>query len=191
MLKILSKARPRGGHLDDLFESTKGPAISISSKTAVWLSFVGCLIGLFSSGCGNVANEGFYQTVQGPAVASSRIEGKWQVINYWATWCGPCITEVPELNDLAHGYSERLIVLGVDYDAPSEAEEAMASIEKMGIQFPVLSLDPATSLGIEPPTILPTTILVNPNGKVREVLVGPQTSASLLARLNSDDSGAG
>ena len=54
-------------HLDDLFESTKGLAISISSKTAVWLSFVGCLIGLFISGCGNVANEGFYQTVQGPA----------------------------------------------------------------------------------------------------------------------------
>ena len=67
----------------------------------------------------------------------------------------------------------------------------MASIEKMGIQFPVLTLDPATSLGIEPPTILPTTILVNPDGKVREVLVGPQTSASLLARINSDDSGAG
>ena len=55
-------------------------------------------------------------------MASSRIEGKWQVINYWATWCGPCITEVPELNDLAR-ILERLIVLGVDYDAPSEAEE--------------------------------------------------------------------
>ena len=191
MLKTLSKVRPRGGHLDDLFESTKGLAISTSSKTAVRFGFVGCLIGLFGSGCGNVAKEGFYQTVQGPVVASSRIEGKWQVINYWATWCGPCITEVPELNDLAHEYSEQLVVLGVDYDAPSEADEAMASIEKMGIQFPVLTLDPAISLGIEPPTILPTTILINPDGKVRDVLVGPQTSASLLARINYDDSGAG
>ncbi|MEK9527628.1 MAG: TlpA family protein disulfide reductase, partial [Gammaproteobacteria bacterium] len=83
-----------------------------------------------------------------------------------------------------------LIVLGVDFDAPSTATAAMASIEKMGIEFPVLTLDPAMNLGIDTPTVLPTTVLVHPDGEVREVLVGPQTAASLLAVINPVTSGA-
>ena len=60
----------------------------------------------------------------------------------------------------------------------------------MGIEFPVLTLDPAMSLGIDTPTVLPTTVLVHPDGGVREVLVGPQTAASLLAVINPVASGA-
>ena len=152
--------------------------------------WVSCLTILLVSGCGQVESESVYQTVQGPAVTSSSLEGKWQVINYWATWCGPCITEIPELNELAHEYSVELIVLGVDFDAPPTPTAAMASIEKMGIQFPVLTFDPAMSLGIETPTVLPTTVLVNPDGEVREVLVGPQTADSLLALISPVVSGA-
>ena len=152
-----------------------------------WVCYLAILL---VSGCGQVESESVYQTVQGPAVTSSSLDNKWQVINYWATWCGPCITEIPELNELAHEHPEQLIVLGVDFDAPSTATAAMASIEKMGIEFPVLTLDPAMSLGIDSPTVLPTTVLVNPYGEVMEGLVGPQTAASLLARINPVASGA-
>ena len=162
----------------------------ISIKIGARCQWVSCLTILLVCGCGHVESESVYQTVQGPAVTSSSLENKWQVINYWATWCGPCITEIPELNELAHEYSVELIVLGVDFDAPSTATAAMASIEKMGIEFPVLTLDPAMSLGIDTPTVLPTTVLVHPDGEVREVLVGPQTAASLLAVINPVASGA-
>jgi len=162
----------------------------ISKKIGARGHWVSCFTILLVSGCGQVESESVYQTVQGPAVTSSSLENKWQVINYWATWCGPCITEIPELNELAHEYSVELVVLGVDFDAPSTATAAMASIEKMGIEFPVLTLDPAMRLGIDTPTVLPTTVLVHPDGEVREVLVGPQTAASLLAVINPVTSGA-
>lgn len=104
--------------------------------------------------------------------------GKWVVINYWAQWCKPCIHEIPELNALAAAEADRVVVLGVDYDN-HQGPELQAAIDKLGITFAVLASDPAATLGIERPNVLPTTVLVDPEGAVREVLRGPQTRASL------------
>ena len=111
----------------------------------------------------------------------SDIQGKWQVINYWATWCAPCIREIPELIRLNEN-NDNVVVFGVNFDAP-EGEEITRQIEKMGITFPVYQEDPAAHLGIEMPEVLPTTVLIDPEGKIAGVLVGPQTEASLLSAM--------
>ena len=111
----------------------------------------------------------------------SDIQGKWQVINYWATWCAPCIREIPELIRLDEN-NDNVVVFGVNFDAP-EGEEIARQIEKMGITFPVYQEDPHVHLGIQMPEVLPTTVLIDPEGKVAEVLVGPQTEASLLSAM--------
>ena len=102
----------------------------------------------------------------------SDIQGKWQVINYWATWCAPCIREIPEL-----------IRLDENNDNVPEGEEITRQIEKMGITFPVYQEDPAARLGIEMLEVLPTTVLIDPEGKIAGVLVGPQTESSLLSAM--------
>lgn len=111
----------------------------------------------------------------------SDIQGKWQVINYWATWCAPCIREIPELIRLNEN-NDNVVVFGVNFDAP-EGEEITRQIEKMGITFPVYQKDPGVRLGIEMPEVLPTTVLIDPEGKIAGVLVGPQTEASLLTAM--------
>jgi thiol-disulfide isomerase/thioredoxin len=111
----------------------------------------------------------------------SDIQGKWQVINYWATWCAPCIREIPELIRL-NDSNDNVVVFGVNFDAP-EGEEIAREIEKMGITFPVYQEDPGDRLGIEMPEVLPTTVLIDPEGKIAGVLVGPQTEASLLSAM--------
>ena len=109
------------------------------------------------------------------------IQGKWQVINYWATWCAPCIREIPELISLNES-NDNVVVFGVNFDAP-EGEEIARQIEKMGIAFPVYQEDPGAHLDIEMPEVLPTTVLIDPEGKIAGVLVGPQTEASLLSAM--------
>jgi thiol-disulfide isomerase/thioredoxin len=109
--------------------------------------------------------------------------GKWRIVNYWATWCGPCIKEIPELNVLAKDHAETVKVFGVNYDSP-EIEERQAQVEKMKIEFPVYSEDPASALGIAKPEVLPTTFIFSPDGKLAATLVGPQTEATLLAEMN-------
>ena len=110
------------------------------------------------------------------------LNGRWLVINYWATWCGPCKKEIPELNKLHVEHEAKLMVLGVNFEQV-EAEQMARDIGKMGIEFPVYALSPHQYYGVEKPLVLPTTLLISPDGNVYDTLVGPQTEETLLAAM--------
>ena len=102
--------------------------------------------------------------------------GQWVVINYWAIWCKPCIQEIPELNKLAE--LPQVTVLGVNYDGIS-GEELDQQLEKLGVAFRTLETDPAAQLGMARPVVLPTSLVLDPQGQLIETLVGPQTLETL------------
>jgi len=106
-----------------------------------------------------------------------RLDGQWVVINYWAEWCKPCIKEIPELNALDKRYPA-VAVMGVNYDGLS-GEELQAQAREFGIEFHLLTTDPAAQLGVARPVVLPTTLILDPQGRLTETLVGPQTLESL------------
>lgn len=112
------------------------------------------------------------------------LRGQWLVVNYWATWCAPCIKEIPELINLGERHDD-ITVFGVNFDAPPP-EEMARQIERMKITFPVYAEDPTMDLGIDMPQVLPTTVLIDPKGNVSEVLVGPQTEESLLELIRAE-----
>lgn len=105
------------------------------------------------------------------------LRGQWLVVNYWAQWCKPCIEEIPELNALNDRYDE-VTVLGVNYDGASGAELEQ-QLQTLNIKFFNLASDPSASLGVPRPVVLPSTLIVNPNGELLTTLVGPQTLESL------------
>ena len=105
-------------------------------------------------------------------------QGHWRIVNYWAVWCGPCREEIPELNRL-HEETD-LVVFAVNYDG-KQGEELASQAATMNIDFRMLAQDPAPGLGVERPRVLPTTLLVDPAGRVTDTLVGPQTQETLLA----------
>lgn len=123
-----------------------------------------------------------YVDNRGHAGRFSDHHGKWLVINYWAVWCKPCVEEIPELNTLADSLRQQVTVLGVDFDR-SPADKLAASIGKLDIRFPVLTADPAPRLGVETPSVLPTTYIFDPQGALHATLRGPQTLASLRAAM--------
>lgn len=110
-----------------------------------------------------------------------RYSGRWLVINYWAAWCKPCIEEIPELNRLDRIHAD-VVVIGVNFDGV-RGEELDRQVRELGVAFPVLAVDPAAELGVARPVVLPTTLLVDPAGELRQTLVGPQTLESLTAAL--------
>lgn len=133
--------------------------------------------GLLVSGC----EQDWGVDQHGQLVAAEQLQGRWLLINYWAEWCGPCRTEIPELNRLAESRTD-LHVLGVNFDE-LRGEELAQAAEALGIRFRVLSEDPAERLQLSRSAVLPVTYLVDDTGKVREQLVGEQTADKLLARL--------
>ncbi|WP_462382470.1 TlpA family protein disulfide reductase [Pseudomonas sp. Marseille-QA0892] len=111
--------------------------------------------------------------------------GSWSVVNYWAEWCGPCRTEVPELNalnDRLKATGDR--VVGINFDE-LEGEALARSAQVLGITFPLMEGDDVARLGLPRPQVLPTTYLVDSTGDVRKALVGEQTADGLAAELDA------
>lgn len=126
----------------------------------------------------------FYD-VNGRGYLYADLEEKWQLINYWATWCGPCRKEIPEFNEIANDFAEAVVVFGVNFE-PVDRATNQEHIDKMGIEFPVYAEDPYEYFNVDRPVVLPTTIIISPGGEVHVVLIGPQTRETLLAAIGLD-----
>ena len=136
---------------------------------------------LLLSGCGNDYGVDQY----GRKVAAERIEKQWLVLNYWAEWCGPCRTEIPELNALDEQLKgQSATVLGVNFDNV-QGEELKNASEKLGIKFTVLAQNPAELFELPRSEALPVTYIIDDKGKVREQMMGEQTAAGVLAKLQA------
>jgi thiol-disulfide isomerase/thioredoxin len=126
------------------------------------------------------------QTSNSPSQPSiSDYPGQWLVVNYWAKWCAPCIKEIPELNQLDQKHSH-ITVLGVNYDGATGTELAQQT-EALKVEFLTLTRDPASDFGTARPRVLPTTLIITPEGELKATLVGPQTAESLLSHIEKTD----
>ncbi len=119
---------------------------------------------------------------QNHPIQLSDYRGKWLVLNYWATWCTPCLTELPELNKLYTQHSDKLNVLAVNFDGLT-AEKTADFTQNLALEFPLLSSFPKEKLGISDISALPVTFLISPQGKLVKTLHGPQTEQSLLQEI--------
>ena len=110
------------------------------------------------------------------------VPSQWNVINYWAIWCEPCREEIPELNQL--NQIENVVVLGVNFDG-KVGEALISDAVDLGIAFDTID-DPASNLNISRPSVLPTTLVLSPEGALAATLVGPQTAESIMAHIDLD-----
>jgi len=113
----------------------------------------------------------------------AEFQGQYLFVNYWAEWCGPCLDEIPELNEL-HEEAMDAFVVGINFDRLTP-EEMRPQVEALGIHFPVAVDDPAAVLGLETPEVLPSTFVFDPAGAMVAVLRGPQTLESLRAAMTA------
>ncbi len=98
--------------------------------------------------------------------------GQWLVINFWATWCPPCIHEMPELERFYQANKPRALVWGVTFE-DTPREKIVEFVEKLGVTYPILGhgQDPLTGYGRV--TVLPTTFVINPDGLFHHRFEGP------------------
>ncbi len=102
--------------------------------------------------------------LDGKPVSLSDYRGKWVVVNYWATWCPPCLEEIPELVDLYEGNRDRLVVLGVSYEEVNE-DYLREFVESHMMSYPVMRMDPLPVTPLGPVMGLPTTYIISPEGE--------------------------
>jgi thiol-disulfide isomerase/thioredoxin len=103
--------------------------------------------------------------------------GRWVVVNYWATWCVPCMQEIPEIADFARAHP-RVTVIGVAMDAENPAKVKQFAA-KTGHTFPLVLADDSVQAQLGEPRALPTTRIYDPTGKVVYDRAGRVTRKSL------------
>lgn len=121
--------------------------------------------------------------LHGSPVRLSDYRGQWVVLNYWATWCAPCRKEMPELSEL-HRQRDDVTVLGLAFEEVDKSEFE-AFLEEILVAFPILLVDvyaPPEPFGA--PRVLPTSILLNPDGGQVKSFVGPVTRAQIEGAID-------
>ncbi len=102
----------------------------------------------------------------------SSYKGKWVLVNYWATWCPPCLEEVPDLVNL---YDKRknkdLMVIGVVFDY-EDVKEVNDYVDDMLMSYPIVLGDDRVAEQLGAAEVMPTTFIFNPQGALFKVKRG-------------------
>jgi thiol-disulfide isomerase/thioredoxin len=115
---------------------------------------------------GKAAPDFTLQTLDGKNVSLSSLRGKGVLLNFWATWCGPCKIEMPWFVELQKEYgSQGLQIVGVAMD-DSSTQEIQNFVKEMGVNYPVLIGKEAVGQAYGGVDVLPTTFFIDRDGKI-------------------------
>ena len=111
------------------------------------------------------------QTLDGRTLTSEDLRGKVTLVNFWATWCGPCRAEIPDLVRLQERYPDQLLVIGVSEDeGPVQVVEDFAA--EFGMNYPIVMSTPELDRAFPGVMALPTSFMVDPDLRVVRTHVG-------------------
>ena len=120
------------------------------------------------------AAENFTLTdADGKAHSLADYRGKWVIVNFWATWCPPCLEEIPDLVSIKESRKD-IEVFGIAMEF-QDAKQVMQFADGMFVNYPIVLGDRKTSEGIGQVDGLPTTFIYDPQGKLAKRHVGKIT----------------
>lgn len=111
-------------------------------------------------------------------------KGKWVLVNYWATWCPPCLEEIPDLIALHENKKNNLVVIGVAMEYRN-AKQVTDFADGMLVSYPIVLGTPQVVNQIGPVPGLPTTYLYSPDGKMVAQQVGAITREAVESFIAS------
>ena len=115
----------------------------------------------------------------------SDYQGKWVLVNYWATWCPSCLDEMPDFIDLYEKHKAKdLVVLGIAVDYKSE-REVRHFADDMLVSYPIILGTPKIFAQFGSPSVLPTTLFYNPLGKLVTIKRGQLSKHAVELMLSS------
>jgi thiol-disulfide isomerase/thioredoxin len=130
-----------------------------------------------------VAPKWELQDLNGKKVSSEEFKGKIVVVDFWATWCGPCRVEIPGYIELQKKYGkDGLVIVGVSVDqqGPSVVKPFA---DKNGVNYIMVMADEAVVGAFGGVEAIPTTFLIDRNGQIRDRKVGAEETADYEKKI--------
>jgi peroxiredoxin len=136
---------------------------------------------LVGPGVGRMAPDFTLPTLDGAQFRLSEQRGKPVVLNFWATWCGPCQRELPALQKAAEHFGDDVVFVGVDQG--EEAAIVQSYVDKLGLTF-TIPMDAEGQVGLDWNVQgLPTTFFIDRSGVIRSLWMGEMNSVTLAENI--------
>lgn len=133
---------------------------------------------------GFIAPDFTLQTLDGKVMSLAAQRGNPVLINLWASWCGPCRSEMPAINTIYQKYRDTgFIVLAINATNQDNENNARSFARAQGVTFPVLLDRDGFTGGLYRLRSLPSSYFVGRDGVIRDVVIGAMSEASLDARV--------
>ena len=117
-------------------------------------------------------------TLDGQTFDLAQQNGKWVIVNFWATWCSPCVKEMPDISAYV-AKSKDVAAVGLAYE-DTEKAEIQTFLKAHPVVYPIAQVDTFDPpKDFETPRGLPTTYLIAPDGHVAKRFTGPITATDL------------
>ena len=130
-----------------------------------------------------VATDFTLPRLNGEDFTLSQTRGKMTIINFWASWCGPCKMEAPHLQEFYEEYSDRVEIVAVNITSKDKPRDAATFAKQYGFTFPVLLDESGEVSTMYGAFVIPTTIFLNEKGIIIHEYAGPMEKEFMVDLL--------
>jgi thiol-disulfide isomerase/thioredoxin len=180
----------------------------ILQKRPVWLTLIGLVIVLggvwiiFSQAsrsdrvaeagaglepapiAGHPAPDFELKTLEGDTLRLSDFKGQPVLVNFWATWCGPCRAEFPDFQEAHVDNADNLVIIGVNSTSADQRDLVDDFVAEMGATFPIVLDETGETVELYRVLGLPTSVFIDRNGIINELFTGPINKAYIESKLS-------
>src|SRR6201985_1446676 len=128
------------------------------------------------------------KTLDGGSFDLSKQSGKWVIVNFWATWCSPCLKELPDISAFVTAHKDKVAGIGLDFE-DTEKADVEKFLQQHTLSYPVAQVNPDDPpKDFDTPKGLPNTYVIAPDGHVAKAFLGPITMSDLDAVIGKSGS---
>jgi thiol-disulfide isomerase/thioredoxin len=130
----------------------------------------------------SVAPDFTLPTTDGKTLSLNDYRGKIVILDFWATWCGPCRRSIPDLIEISNEYKDKIAVIGVSVDRDTRPD-VVPFIKNMGINYPIVYGNGKVYDSYGGIQAIPTAFVISPQGKIVKRFVGLQPKSTFVSEI--------